>query len=130
MAQLEIRTENGKIYSFIRDKWLIKTPEEEVRQKFVCVLVNEFGYSINQMGEEIVMNLTRRGTGSARADIVIWKSEQDKADECGLDYSEQKAKNAVRLSDNGVLDGISDQVPDKREQQERNQKADAGADEV
>ena len=80
MAQLEIRTENGKIYSFIRDKWLIKTPEEEVRQRFVCVLVNEFGYSINQMGEEIVMNLTRRGTGSARADIVIWKSEQDKAD--------------------------------------------------
>ena len=79
MAQLEIRTENGKIYSFIRDKWLIKTPEEEVRQKFVCVLVNEFGYSISQMGEELKVNNSHRGQGKARADIVVWKSEQDKS---------------------------------------------------
>lgn len=80
MAQLEIKKENGKIYSFIRDKWLIRTPEEEVRQNFVCVLVNEFGYSINQMGEELKVNNSQRGQGKARADIVVWKSEQDKSD--------------------------------------------------
>lgn len=79
MAQLEIKKENGKIYSFIRDKWLIRTPEEEVRQNFVCVLVNEFGYSISQMGEELKVNNSQRGQGKARADIVVWKSEQDKA---------------------------------------------------
>ena len=78
MAQLEIKKENGKIYSFIRDKWLIRTPEEEVRQKFVCVLVNEFGYSISQMGEELKVNNSHRGQGKARADIVVWKNEQDK----------------------------------------------------
>jgi len=80
MEKLNVRTENGKIYSFIRDKWLIKTPEEEVRQKFVCVLVNEFGYSISQMGEELKVNNSHRGQGKARADIVVWKSEQDKSD--------------------------------------------------
>ena len=80
MAQLEIKKENGKIYSFIRDKWLIRTPEEEVRQNFVCVLVNEFGYSISQMGEELKVNNSQRGQGKARADIVVWKSEQDKSD--------------------------------------------------
>ena len=60
----------------------------------------------------------------------VQNREQNKADEYGLDESEQKPKNAVCFPDNRILDGISDQVPDKREQQERNQKADACADEV
>ena len=29
---LKVKIEKGKIYSFIRDKWLVCTPEEEVRQ--------------------------------------------------------------------------------------------------
>ena len=29
---LEVKRQNGKIYSHIRDKWLIETPEELVRQ--------------------------------------------------------------------------------------------------
>ena len=40
---LEVKIEKGKIYSFIRDKWLVCTPEEEVRQNLVCWLVNECG---------------------------------------------------------------------------------------
>lgn len=75
---LEIKIENGKIYSFIRDKWLVCTPEEEVRQGFVCTLVNDYGYSLNQLGEELQVNNSSRGTGRARADIVVWKSEKDK----------------------------------------------------
>lgn len=40
---LSILEENGKIYSPIRKKWLVKTPEEIVRQEYLCVLVNEYG---------------------------------------------------------------------------------------
>lgn len=43
MNTLEIRKTNGKIYSFIRQKDLVCTPEEEVRQNFICKLVNDFG---------------------------------------------------------------------------------------
>lgn len=75
---LKIETDNGRIYSFIRNKWLVCTPEEVVRQNFVCELVNNFGYNINQLGEELQVNNSQRGQGKARADLVVWKSEEDK----------------------------------------------------
>lgn len=75
---LETKIENGKIYSFIREKWLVCTPEEEVRQNFICVLINKFGYKIEQLGEELQVNNSQRGQGQARADIVVWKSKEDK----------------------------------------------------
>lgn len=78
--KLEVKIENGKIYSFLRDKMLVCTPEEKVRQEFVCTLVNDFGYSLNQMAEELMVNNSQRGQGKARADIVIWKSKEDKND--------------------------------------------------
>lgn len=78
MDKLLVKKQEGKIYSFIRDKWLVCTPEEEVRQGFVCTLVNDYGYSLNQLGEELQVNNSSRGTGRARADIVVWKSEKDK----------------------------------------------------
>ena len=71
---LEITIKDGQIYSFIRDKWLVCTPEEEVRQGFICTLVNKFGYHIDQIDEEIQVNNSQRGQGQARADIVVWKS--------------------------------------------------------
>lgn len=75
---IEVKIENGKIYSFIRDKWLVCSPEEEVRQGFVCILVNNYGYSLNQLGEELSVNNSHRGQGQARADIVVWKNREDK----------------------------------------------------
>lgn len=42
----EVKIEKGKIYSFIRDKWLELTPEEQVRQKFVCHLIEHYGYQL------------------------------------------------------------------------------------
>lgn len=77
-VRMEVQKDGNKIYSHIRDKWLILTPEEEVRQSCVCKLVNHYGYSIEQMGEEIKVNNSNRGQGKARADIVIWKSKEDK----------------------------------------------------
>ena len=74
---LQIKKNNeGEIYSHIRKKWLIETPEEIVRQNYLLVLVNEYGYSLEQIDEE--RTLTRRGSGKARADFVIWKTAEDK----------------------------------------------------
>jgi len=78
MNKIELKEENGKIFSHIRNKWLEKTPEEIVRQNFVCRLVNEYGYSIDQMDEEVKLTTSQRGTGRASADLVIWKTKEEK----------------------------------------------------
>lgn len=75
---LKLLIEEGRIYSFIRQKWLVYTPEEEVRQNFILVLVNKFGYSLEQISEEMQVNNSHRGQGQARADIVVWKNISDK----------------------------------------------------
>lgn len=82
---MEIKIENNQIYSPIRDKWLVYKPEEEVRQRYVCRLVDSYGYDIKQMGEEVKVTNSQRGQGAARADIVIWRNEEDK----------RKGKNAL-----------------------------------
>lgn len=75
---LEVQIDGNKIYSPIRDKWLVLTPEEKVRQSYICRLVNVYGYDIEQIGEELKVNNSHRGQGKARADIVVWKSKEDK----------------------------------------------------
>lgn len=82
---MEIKTESNQIYSPIRDKWLVLKPEEKVRQRYVCRLVDSYGYGIKQMGEEVKVTNSQRGQGAARADIVIWRNEEDK----------RKGKNAL-----------------------------------
>lgn len=82
---MEIKKESNQIYSPIRDKWLVLKPEEEVRQRYVCRLVDSYGYGIKQMGEEVKVTNSQRGQGAARADIVIWRNEEDK----------RKGKNAL-----------------------------------
>lgn len=75
---LEVKRENNKIYSFIRDKYLVETPEERVRQELVVKLVNDFGYPLNVMAEEYHADFEGRGARSTRADIVIYKTSEDK----------------------------------------------------
>jgi len=76
--EIAIRREGGKIWSHIRQKWLVETPEERVRQEYLVHFVMEYGFRLDQMAEE--EGLTGRGTGHARADFVIWRTYQDKAD--------------------------------------------------
>ena len=76
--KLEVQINGNKIYSPLRDKWLVLTPEEQVRQSYICRLVNVYGYDLEQMDEELIVSLASRGNGQARADIVIWKSKEDK----------------------------------------------------
>jgi type I restriction enzyme M protein len=76
---LHVRTDDGKIWSHVRQKWLVETPEERVRQQFLTVLANEYGYSLEQIQEE--ESVTGRGSGQARADFIIWRTVQDKLDQ-------------------------------------------------
>lgn len=73
---LSVDRKNGEIYSHIRKKWLIETPEERVRQEYLCVLVDEYGYSLEQIDEEIPV--TGSGSGQARADLLVWRSAPDR----------------------------------------------------
>ena len=77
-GQLEVRRDKGKIWSHLRKKWLVETPEETVRQEYLRVLVSEYGFELNQMDEEL--EVTGRGSGHARADFVIWRTAKDKSD--------------------------------------------------
>jgi type I restriction enzyme M protein len=76
-AKIEVRRQAGKIWSHLRSKWLEETPEERVRQEYLIVLIEEYGFSLDQMDEEL--EVTGRGSGHARADFVIWRTVEDKA---------------------------------------------------
>ncbi|HJH70253.1 MAG TPA: N-6 DNA methylase [Bacteroidaceae bacterium] len=78
---MELKIENNKIFAPLKDKWLILTPEERVRQEYICRLVTNYGFSLEQMGQEIQVSNSHRGQGKARADIVIWKSPLAKKEE-------------------------------------------------
>jgi type I restriction enzyme M protein len=75
----EILIRGHEVFSIIRKKWVQFTPEEKVRQEFLKVLTEEYGYSPDQFAEEV--EVTGRGSGQARADFVIWRSAQDKRDD-------------------------------------------------
>ncbi len=80
MSKIEIKRDGkGKVYSHVRKKWLVETPEETVRQEYLLVLVNDYQFSLDQISEE--MDITGRGSASARADFVLWRTIQDKLDE-------------------------------------------------
>lgn len=80
IATMEVQIKDNKIYAPLKDKWLIVKPEEEVRQRYICRLVDSYGYNLKQMDQELKVTNSQRGQGSTRADIVIWKSAQEKND--------------------------------------------------
>ena len=71
-------TSKKKIFAPLVNKYLDAQPEEIVRQEFICKLINEYGYSLEQMAQEVKLTTSVRGTGRASADIVIWKNEAEK----------------------------------------------------
>jgi type I restriction enzyme M protein len=76
---LEVERKGNKIRSHVRKIWLVETPEERVRQEYLCALVNEYGYTLEQIDEEVATPLSR-GSAGARADFVIWRSARDRAE--------------------------------------------------
>lgn len=61
----------------LRKQWrdISAKPEEIVRQKFIRTLVQDYGYSLDQMDQE---KRTQHGHRSPRVDIVIWQSLDDR----------------------------------------------------
>lgn len=78
---MELQIKNNKIFAPLKNKELVLTPEERVRQEYICRLVNHYGYELEQMEQELQVNNSHRGQGKARADIVIWKSASSKNNE-------------------------------------------------
>ena len=101
MADFEVQEKDGKIYCPLKKAWHVSTPEERVRQYYIAILANKYGYSLEQMEQELKVNNSKRGQGKARADIVIWKSEQDKKDKkAAFIVVECKAENVkIRVED-------------------------------
>lgn len=121
MSTLKIKRENGKIFCPLADSWHIETPEEKVRQEYIKILVENYGYSLDQMAQEIKVNNSQRGQGKARADIVIWKSKQDKIEsKAAFIVVECKAEN-VRIReedyfswDDTIKAIVEDVIPDRK----------------
>lgn len=72
------KNNSKEIFAPLKEKWLVNKPEEEVRQKYICRLVDHYGYSLEQMAQEMQVTNSQRGQGAARADIVVWRTPKDK----------------------------------------------------
>ena len=48
---MNVQVKDNKIFAPLKDKWLVLKPEEEVRQKYICRLVDSYGYSLDQMAQ-------------------------------------------------------------------------------
>lgn len=107
MNNLEIKRDGGKIYCPLTASYHIETPEEKVRQEYIIKLVNEYGYSLDQMAQEIKVNNSQRGQGKARADIVVWRSKKDKDEsKAAFIVVECKAEN-VRIREEDYYQGYN-----------------------
>lgn len=78
--ELYYSSDYKKIFAPLKNKWLINKPEEEVRQKYICRLVDHYGYSLEQMAQEMQVTNSQRGQGAARADIIVWRTPKDKSE--------------------------------------------------
>ncbi|MCR4829385.1 MAG: N-6 DNA methylase [Bacteroidales bacterium] len=93
---MELQIKGNKIFAPLKDAWLVNKPEEEVRQRYICRLVDNYQYNLDQMTQEIKVNNSQRGTGAARADIVVWRSQEDKdAQKSPIIVVECKAENVT-----------------------------------
>lgn len=73
-ADIRIREEQGitKIYDRLREKWVVLTPEEWVRQHFVSWLISEFHYPASLIANEIGIKVNDT---SKRCDTVVFKKD-------------------------------------------------------
>lgn len=76
--KLEVQIKDHKIFAPLQNKWLVLKPEENVRQQYICRLVNDYGFALDQMDQEVKVSNSQRGQGRAMADIVIWRNPKDK----------------------------------------------------
>ncbi|MFE3866478.1 N-6 DNA methylase [Flavobacterium sp. LS2P90] len=78
--KLEVQIKDNKIFAPLLNKWLVLKPEENVRQEYICRLLDTYGFNLEQMDQEVKVNNSQRGQGRAMADIVIWRNTKDKSE--------------------------------------------------
>lgn len=71
--KIKVQIKGNKIYSPVLDKMLPLSPEEEIRQEFICNLINNHGYNLAQIGQEI-----DNANSNEYIDILIYRSGSDK----------------------------------------------------
>lgn len=69
---MKVEIKDDKIFIPLKDVWVKNTTEEKLKQEFICRLVNSYGYSLKQLGQDVA--IMKR----YKADIAIWRSEKDK----------------------------------------------------
>lgn len=69
--QIKLRKneEKTEVFDLLRKKWLVLTPEEEVRQKMILYLLNEKGYPAGRLASEYSLKVNEL---KRRADIVAF----------------------------------------------------------
>ncbi len=72
--EANIKKQNGmvKILDILRQKFVVLTPEEWVRQHFVHFLIEQKGYSKTLMANEVTVTLNGM---SRRCDTVVYRQE-------------------------------------------------------
>lgn len=77
---LQVEIKDKMIFAPLSGKWMVTKPEEKVRQEYICRLVNNYGFSLDQMAQEVQVNNAQRGQGRAMADIVVWRNPIHKSE--------------------------------------------------
>ncbi|NPA67406.1 MAG: type I restriction enzyme HsdR N-terminal domain-containing protein [Chlorobi bacterium] len=77
-ADLKITTENGKtkIFDIIRKKYVVLTPEEQVRQEFIHYLINKKNYPKGLLAVEKKLKIYNL---EKRTDIVLYNTSGNPA---------------------------------------------------
>jgi type I restriction enzyme M protein len=76
IVEITYKEKDDKIWSAIFKKWVIKTPEERVKQKYLQIILTQYGFSLDQIAEIVFNNEESREHHVA---FVIWHTSQEKA---------------------------------------------------
>ncbi len=70
-AELTLKEEEGRtcVFDILRQRWVVLTPEEWVRQSFVHFLIKHKGYPSALLGNEISLEV---GNTKRRCDTVVY----------------------------------------------------------
>jgi type I restriction enzyme M protein len=101
-----LHQEENWLWIPLRGKWrdVTKNPEEIVRQKFIRTLVEHYGYALEQMDQE---RRTQHGNKSPRADIVVWKTLDDKAANRSLALVVECKTDTIEIQERDYYQGES-----------------------
>src|SRR5579872_6284714 len=69
---LELQIKGNKIFAPLKSNWVTLTQEERLKQEFIIRLINFYGYSLDQLGQDVEIK------NKVKVDIAIWKDEKDK----------------------------------------------------